>query len=74
MRDPMSGEDASGAAESVFSSLGEEWWEDGGVCTLLGCTGMSWSSISMGKYDTLQACPCLQLRGEYQRQQETVSW
>ena len=59
MREPMSGEEARGAAESAFSSLGEEWWEEGGVCTFLGCTGMSWSSISMGKYDTLQSIAAL---------------
>lgn len=49
MREPRSGEDAIGAAELVLSSLGEEFLEEGGVCTLLGCTGMSSSSISMGK-------------------------
>ena len=36
MREPTAGEDASGAVESVFSSLGEECWEEGGVCTLFG--------------------------------------
>ena len=39
-REPISGDDAGTAAASVLSSLGEEWWEEGGVCTLLGCTGM----------------------------------
>lgn len=41
MRAPVSGEDASGAAESLLSSFGEDVLEEGGVCTLLGCTGMS---------------------------------
>ena len=46
---------AACAAESVLSSLGDELWEEGGVLTFLGGTGMSQSSMSMGKYDTLQA-------------------
>jgi len=50
----VSGVDTDGAAESVFSSFGEELWEEGGVWTFLGWTGMSWSNISSGRYDTLR--------------------
>jgi hypothetical protein len=49
----VSGVDTDGAAASVFSSFGEELWEEGGVCTFFGWTGMSWSNISSGRYDTL---------------------
>lgn len=51
----MCGVGAACAAESVFSSLGEELCDEGGVCTFLGGTGMSLSSMSIGKYETLQA-------------------
>ena len=33
---PVSGVVTAGADESVFSSLGEELWEEGGVCTFFG--------------------------------------